>query len=134
MLYVREAQGTVRELVERLTDAATENHFGVLGIHDLRQKMNAKGVEFDSECQVMEVCNPQAAKQVLEANPAISTAMPCRISIYEQDGKVKVATILPTAMLAMFNSPELDSVAREVEEAMKRIIDTACAAPATSAS
>lgn len=134
MLYVRETQGTVRELVERLTDAATENHFGVLGIHDLRQKLNAKGVEFNAECQVMEVCNPQAAKQVLEANPAISTAMPCRISIYEQDSKVKVATILPTAMLSMFGNPELDSVAREVEDAMKRIIDAACTAATSSTS
>ncbi len=130
MLYIRETDGTVAEVVERLTDAATENHFGVLGIHDLRQKLNAKGVEFHSECQIMEVCNPQAAKEVLEANPAISTAMPCRISVYEQDGKVKVATILPTAMLAMFGNPELDHVAREVEQAMRRIIDTACTEPA----
>jgi uncharacterized protein (DUF302 family) len=57
----------------------------------------------------------------------ISTALPCRISVYEEAGKVKVATIKPTAMLAMFDQPDLASVAREVEETVERIIDAACA-------
>jgi uncharacterized protein (DUF302 family) len=88
--------------------------------------MGAKGVDFACECQVMEVCNPHKAKEVLEENMSISTALPCRISVYEEDSKVKVATIRPTMLLNLFDSPELQAVAREVEDTLVRIIDTAC--------
>lgn len=95
MLYVKQAKGTVREVGEKLAAAAAVNKFGVLGTHDLRQKMADKGVEFHGQCLIFEVCNPMQAKQVLEADPSISTALPCRISVYEEGGKVKVATIKP---------------------------------------
>lgn len=125
MLYVKEAAGTVDEAVARLQEAAAANKFGVLGVIDLREKMAAKGVSFGPQCRIVEVCNPQQAKKVLEANPAISTALPCRISVYEQDGKVKVATLLPTALLELFGNPAIRPVAQEVEAVVRRIVDAA---------
>jgi uncharacterized protein (DUF302 family) len=88
--------------------------------------MNAKGVPFDCECRIFEVCNPGKARTVLEADMSISNALPCRISVYEEEGKVKVSTLKPTAILALFKRPELEPVAKEVEDAMVRIIDAAC--------
>jgi len=127
MIYVRETDGPIEDVVARLEKAAAENKFGVLGVHDLKEKMAAKGVDFHCECRIMEVCNPQKAKAVLEGNMSISTALPCRISFYQEDGKVKVATIRPSMLLNLFDSPELQAVAREVENTLIRIIDTACA-------
>jgi len=126
MLYEREAKGSVDEVCARVRQASTDNKFGVLGEHDLKQKMAEKGVEFGPHCRVLEVCNPHQAKKVLEANPSISTALPCRISVYEHGGKTVVSMIKPTALLGLFDHPELQSVAGEVEAAMIRIIDTAC--------
>lgn len=127
MLYVREAAGSIGEVAEKLERAAADNQFGVLGVHDLKEKMNAKGVPFDCECRIFEVCNPGKAKTVLEADMSISNALPCRISVYEEEGKVKVSTLKPTDLLALFNRPELEPVAKEVEEALVRIIEAACA-------
>ena len=126
MLYVREARGSIDEVAKKLEAAAADNKFGVLGVHDLKQKMNAKGVEFGPECRIFEVCNPVKAKIVLEADMTISNALPCRISVYEEAGAVKVSTLKPTAVLGLFNRPELEAVAQEVEDAMVRIIDAAC--------
>ena len=126
MLYVREARGSIEEVAKKIETAAAENQFGVLGVHDLKQKMNAKGVEFGPECRIFEVCNPGKAKTVLETDMAISNALPCRISVYEEAGKVKVSTLKPTALLGLFGRPELGSVAQEVEDTMVRIIDAAC--------
>jgi len=89
-------------------------------------KMAAKGVDFQCECLIVEVCNPVKAKRVLEANMEISTALPCRISVYEDAGKVKIATLKPTALLQLFGNPELAPTAREIEETMVRIVDKAC--------
>ena len=125
MLYVREAKGSVDDVLKKLEEAAAANKFGVLAVHNLKQKMNAKGVKFDPECRIVEVCNPKKAKSVLEADMAISNALPCRISIYEEGGKVKVSTLKPTAVLALFGRPELEPVAKEVEATMIRMIDAA---------
>jgi uncharacterized protein (DUF302 family) len=126
MLYVQVANGTVDQALKKLEEAATANKFGVLTVHDLKQKLNAKGVEFGPECRIVEVCNPKKAKAVLEADMSISNALPCRISIYEEDGKVKVSTLRPTAVLGLFGQPKLKPIAEEVEEAMIRMIDAAC--------
>jgi uncharacterized protein (DUF302 family) len=125
MLYVQEVPGNVDDIVAKIEQAAKDNDFGVLDIHDLKQKMAAKGVDFAPECRNIEVCNPRTAKEVLENNMAISTALPCRISVYEENGKVKIATIRPTHMLDLFDSPKLQSVAQNVEETIIRIIGVA---------
>ena len=72
----------LNEVARDLEAAAQRNKFGVLGVHDLKAKIIEKGVEFTRDCLIFEVCNPQQAKQVLEANAEISTALPCRIAVY----------------------------------------------------
>ncbi len=73
------------------------------------------------------MCNPLQARQVLEANLEISTALPCRISVYEDSGVTKLATIKPTAMIALYSSPELGAVAQEVESTLTAIMADAAA-------
>lgn len=126
MIYINETEGTIESVVERLEQAAATNKFGVLGLHNLNEKMAAKGVGLTCECRVIDVCNPHKAREVLEENMSISTALPCRISIYQEGEQVKVATIRPTMLLNLFDSPELQAVARELEDTLIRIIDTAC--------
>ena len=87
---------------------------------DLRWSWNHSGDrvwrEFARECLIFEVCQPQQAKKVLDQNMSISTALPCRISIYEEGGKTMLATLKPTTLLAMFNTPQLEGVAQKVED------------------
>ena len=105
--------------------AVQANHFGVMQVHNLKETMTKKGVEVDRECLIFEVCQPQQAKKVLDENMSISTALPCRISIYEEGGKTILATLKPTTLLAMFNTPQLDGVAQEVETAIVKIMKEA---------
>jgi uncharacterized protein (DUF302 family) len=126
MLYTREARGSIQEVRERLEEATVAHKFGVIQVVDLKAKMAAKGVDFGPDCQVVEVCNPVQAKKILEGDMAISTALPCRISVYEEGGTVKVATIRPTVTLGMFGHDELQPVAESVESAIVSIIDSVC--------
>lgn len=48
----------------------------------------------------------------------------CRISIYEEDCETILATLEPTTLLAMFNTPRLAGVAQEVEDTMVKIMKT----------
>jgi uncharacterized protein (DUF302 family) len=112
--------------VRRDLEAATQRHkFGIMGTYDLKAKMEEKGVEFDRDCLIVEVCNPHQAKKVLEKNAEISTALPCRISVYREGDAVVLATIRPTAMLELFETSGLESVAKEVEAAILAIMQEA---------
>lgn len=124
-LYVTESNKSIDEICRALEEGAARRAFGVMAIHNLRETMKKKGVEFDRDLRIYEVCNPQQAKKVLEAEPIISTALPCRISVYRADGKTKLATIRPTFLLAMFDRKDLEPVAREVEDVIIAIMDEA---------
>jgi uncharacterized protein (DUF302 family) len=113
------------EVARELEAAAQRHKFGVLGVHDLKARMNEKGVEFSRDCLIFEVCNPQQAKKVLEANAAIATALPCRIAVYPEGNGVTLATLQPTALLGMFDVPDLAAVAQEVEQTILRIMEDA---------
>ena len=115
----------VTEAAAALQAAVQSNHFGVMQVHNLKETMNKKGVEFNSECLIFEVCQPQQAKKVLEQDMSVSTALPCRISIYEEEGKTVLATLKPTILLAMFNVPQLEIVARDVESTIVKIMKEA---------
>jgi uncharacterized protein (DUF302 family) len=84
--------------------------------------LGAACVAFARECRIFEVCTPQQAKKVLEANLEISTALPCRISVYEDGRATKLATIKPTAMIALYATPALRAVAEEVESTLRAIM------------
>ncbi|TWU30485.1 DUF302 domain-containing protein [Bythopirellula polymerisocia] len=116
---------TVSEASAALQAAVQANHFGVMQVHNLKETMTKKGVEFAPECLIFEVCQPQQAKKVLEADMSVSTALPCRISIYDEDGKTILATLKPTTLLAMFNVPQLKEVAQEVEDTIVKIMKEA---------
>lgn len=124
-LYVREARGTVEEVGTRLETSVKAHKFGVIGTVDLKAKMNEKGVEFAPACRIYEVCNPHRAKQVLEKDMTVSTALPCRIVVYEEAGKVKIATLLPTQVLGMLTTADLGAVAQEVERDIVAMVDEA---------
>lgn len=126
MVYVKEFAGSIDDVCARLVQACAEHAFGVLAIHDLTEKMHSKGVAFDRQCRVLDVCNPKQARDVLEADMTISTALPCRISVYEDGGRVFVATLLPTGIFQLFDNKEMVHVAHKVEETLLKIVDLAC--------
>ena len=122
MLVKLSTDKTVSEAAAALHAAVEANHFGVMQIHNLKETMAKKGVEFARECLIFEVCQPQQAKKVLDQNMSVSTALPCRISIYEEVGKTILATLKPTMLLAMFHEPQLEGVAQEVEDTLVKIM------------
>ncbi len=53
-----------------------EHAFGVMQIHNVRWNLAKKGVGFDREVRIFEVCHPPRAKQALETDILISAVLP----------------------------------------------------------
>jgi uncharacterized protein (DUF302 family) len=118
-----------RKPIERvranLESACARHRFGVMGVHDVRAKLAEKGFPLERDCVIYEVCSPPQAKKVLDEDPRISTALPCRISVWREGEAVRLGTIRPTLMLAMFGAEKLTSVAEEVERTLTAIMEEA---------
>ncbi len=121
-MRTRKSLGEVRQ---RFEEAAAERKFAVLGTHDVGERLRAKGLSFERKFYVYEVCNPVAAKKVLDANVRIGTALPCRVTIYTDGADVVLETLKPTTMLAMFGEPTLEETAREIESAIGAMMSEA---------
>jgi uncharacterized protein (DUF302 family) len=108
-------------------DAAVRRHgFGVLHIHDLGATLRGKGIPFQEQCKVFEVCNPGQAAKVLSTDMRLNMALPCRISVFTDNGKTKIGLVKPIQMLSMLSQDAaLLQVAKEVEEKTIRMVDEA---------
>jgi uncharacterized protein (DUF302 family) len=116
MLFELTSNKTLEQIDQDLRQAAQRHKFGIIAVHNLKETMANKGVAYEGECLIYEICNPFQAKRVLERNPAVSTALPCRISVYRAGAETKLATLRPSAVLQIFGTPELEPVAQEVEQ------------------
>jgi uncharacterized protein (DUF302 family) len=126
MYYIVETAKTF-DLAAADLESAVKNHgFGVLHVHDLGNTLRGKGIAFDEQCKVFEVCNPQQAAKVLATDMRLNMALPCRISVFTENGKTKIGLIKPEPMLATLSGDAtLRQVAREVEEKTILMVDEA---------
>ncbi len=128
MKYIVNTIKGINQAAQDLKEAVLNHSFGVLHIHDLKATMNKKGVPFEHECRVFEVCNPKKAAEVLAEDISMNMALPCRISVWEEDGQTKIGMINPKPMLEMLSqSKALTQVADDVQQTLTAIIDEAAA-------
>ena len=126
MYYIVETQKTFDQASADLESAVKNHGFGVLHVHDLGTTLRSKGIAFEEQCKVFEVCNPVQAAKVLATDMRLNMALPCRISVFTESGKTKIGLIKPEPMLAMLSQDAtLLQVAKEVEEKTVRMVDEA---------
>ncbi|WP_405225177.1 DUF302 domain-containing protein [Lentisalinibacter sediminis] len=126
MKQITESSKSVEQATADLQEAVKKHGFGVLHIYDLKATLKEKGAPIENECRVLEVCNPQQAQKVLSSDMSMNMALPCRVSVYEQDGRTRIGLLSPKEMLGQLSDqPELAEVAGEVEAAMQRMIEDA---------
>lgn len=126
MYYIVQSNKSFQQASSDLEATVIRNGFGVLHIHDLGATLRSKGVVFTEQCQVFEVCNPKQAAKVMASDMRLNMALPCRISVYTENGNTSIGLIKPQQMLASLSqNPELLEVAIEVEIATIKMVDEA---------
>jgi uncharacterized protein (DUF302 family) len=124
--YLVETGNSFDQASADLERAVTRLGFGVLHVHDLTATLRSKGIAFEEQCKIFEVCNPQQAAKVLSTDMRLNMALPCRISVFTHEGKVKLGFIKPVQMLsALSDDPALVQVAKEVEDKIIQMVDEA---------
>lgn len=65
IVYEKKTNKKLGEAIDTLTEQLKENGFGVLWQLNFKDKLKEKGLDFEEDFVVMEVCNPKKAKEVM---------------------------------------------------------------------
>ncbi|MCC6446739.1 MAG: DUF302 domain-containing protein [Armatimonadetes bacterium] len=122
--YTLESDAPFEKVVEALEAEAPRRQFRVLHVHDVTKTLAEKGFEM-VPLKIIEVCSAKYAKQALDADRMVSLMMPCRISVWSEGGKTHISTIRPDVIREFYPGKGLESFAREVEAALKLMMDAA---------
>ena len=126
MYYIVETEKSFDQASADLDSAVKRHGFGVLHVHDLGTTLRSKGIAFEEQCKVFEVCNPAQAAKVLSTDMRLNMALPCRISVFTDKGKTNIGLIKPAQMLsALSQEAALLEVAKEVESKTIQMVDEA---------
>ena len=126
MYYIVDTAKSFEQAASDLEAAVKRHQFGVLHVHDLGNTLRGKGVDFKDECKVFEVCNPGQAAKVMGLDMRLNMALPCRISVYTEQGQTHIGLIKPAEMLAgLSQDPTLLQIANEVEAQTLQMVDEA---------
>ncbi|MFG6147049.1 DUF302 domain-containing protein [Halobacillus sp. B23F22_1] len=106
----------IEEAVESLEASLKEEQFGVLWTFDIKDKLQEKGLDFNKEYKVLEVCNPKEAQRVLSENQMAGYFLPCKMVVYDDEGTTKIGMPKPTALISMVNDDTIESLAKDIEE------------------
>ena len=124
MYYIVETEKSFDHATADLDAAVYRHGFGILHIHDLGSTLRSKGVAFDEQCKIFEICNPMQAAKVLSTDMRSNMVLPCRISVFTEGGKTRIGMIRPAEMLSSLSQdPVLSKVAEEVEVKTTQIIN-----------
>jgi len=121
--YTVKTQKSIDDTVTSLTESLKEISFGVLEILDFKKILSEKGLEFSNNYKLMEVCNPNLAKQALEDNPDLGLLLPCTIAIYQKGDENFISLARPTSLLGMVSETNLQFSGEEIENNLIKIID-----------
>lgn len=113
------------EAIESLKESLSKQNFGVLWELNFKDKLQEKGLDFDRNFKILEVCNPKQAQEVLNKNIEVGYFLPCKMVVYEDDDSVIMGMVNPTAFIGMMDDVELSAIAIEVENNLKSAIDAA---------
>jgi len=126
MFFILESEKKFEEASRSLENAIQQVGFGIISTHDLDKQFAKKGIKCFDQCRVFEICDVKPATEVLAIDIKLNMALPCRISLYSENGKVKLGMVKPAAMLmAMSDDKQLKEIAVEVESRMMEMIKIA---------
>lgn len=93
MIYTTQTTQNIETIKRELEDKAKASGFGVLNVYEFKKILNEKSFPIEKDITVFELCNPSGAQQVLSELSSVSVYLPCRLSVYEENGVTTLSTI-----------------------------------------
>ncbi|HVB56954.1 MAG TPA: DUF302 domain-containing protein [Candidatus Acidoferrales bacterium] len=118
------------DAVARIEGALKDEGFGALCQIDIQAKLKEKlGIDFPKYV-ILGACNPPLALQALQRDIHLGLLLPCNAVVYEEGNQVHVGVVDAVRMLSVANHPEMEGLAQQVNEKLRRALDSVAPRPA----
>lgn len=114
----------IEETIENLKQAITDQNFTIIRVEPLEAGFVKPGEESKKQ-MVVHFCNFGFLFEALSIDPRVGMFLPCRITVVENKGKVKVMAINPLRLSKLFNNDELDDACKEMHGIYETLIEDA---------
>ena len=110
------------DAITAVTEELKKEGFGVLTEIDVKATLKKKlDVDF-RPYKILGACNPNLAHKALSLVPQIGLMLPCNVTVsQEADGRTLISIVNPQQMLGVVDHPELEAVACDAEERLRRV-------------
>jgi uncharacterized protein (DUF302 family) len=112
------------DAIAKTTEELKKEGFGVLTEIDVKATLKQKiDVDFPRYI-ILGACNPQFAHKALISEEHIGAMLPCNVVVRENgEGRTEIFAVDPVASMSAVENAELGSVAQEVRQKLKNVID-----------
>lgn len=125
LIYEKSTDKTFKEAVDSIVATLKEREFGVLWQLNFKEKLAEHNIDFENNFMILEVCNPHKANEVLTKHMEMGYFLPCKVVVYEKEGKVRIGTAKPEMLMGFMGHDDLGHIAIEVESILTQAIDAA---------
>jgi cytochrome c oxidase cbb3-type subunit 3 len=123
-VLVAESPYGLNETVDNVRRAIIGKNFRLIREQYLEDGFVPTGTENKSQV-VVYFCNFKFLYDALALDPRVGMFLPCRVTVVDQDGQVKVLTANPKRLSKLFNNRELDSACDEMYQLYSDVLEEA---------
>jgi len=114
---------SIGNISEKVPSVCEKYKFALLQTYNYHEIVESKGFPIKRKVFIYEVCQAKTAAAMLTDFPHFSIFMPCKLAIYENDGKTVIATMNMEIMLnAIKANPELNKEASTLFNTLKSLM------------
>lgn len=115
---------SVGEIATKIEEACNQFKFSVLHTYDYFEILQTKGFPIERKVNIYEICQAKMASKMLTSNPEFSLFMPCKIVLYENEGKTIISTMnMGIVLKAVEDNKELYKEATDMFTAIKELMN-----------
>ncbi|PHR55729.1 MAG: hypothetical protein COA44_09745 [Arcobacter sp.] len=92
MIYTVEIKTSCEDIEKRIEKEAKAFGLMMKKHYPFSKNLPEAGFDINTHVSVFELCKAPIAAKVLNTHPELSLLLPCRISVYEKEGKGYVST------------------------------------------
>ncbi|MBT9568562.1 MAG: c-type cytochrome [Thiobacillus sp.] len=123
-VIVRESPYDLATTVENVKRAVSNNNFFYGRVQTLEYGM-AKPDDENPRQVIVYFCNISLLNQALAIDPRVGMFLPCRVTIAETQGKVRVMSVNPAALSRLFNNAEVNQLCDQLKDSYTAVIEEA---------
>ncbi len=114
--------GSFNDVKETLLDVLMQEQLGIVSEIDVQASLKKKMDLSIPSYQILGVCNPKLASQIIEDEPNAGALLPCNIVIREEvPGTIVISFMDPLAVLGLSDSNVVNEIAGIVREKLQRV-------------